>query len=414
MLALLHDRNGPRRLTRGVALSALGVLAIALAASYSDGWTPWSAMASLLALAALPLTRVSPLRFRPRDVSLTLRPGDVYVHAGLRSFHLRAAEITGATVSRHGAGCALTLSLSTRAGMPVTLVFAKDSEADEVRAALGLGHGGRGETSWLTEWEPTATVLAWLTTATLALGALFAANGGDSSSASSVLAVVCALAGVFGLLLTWAASPAVKAGTGRRVALRPEGVYLPVPSGQCFSSYADLGRVDPADGALVFQIADNPFVLVRSRALPATEIELIASHLVSAKRRALGEGPLPVDVRARLRSLERGDAPVAAWLARLEGVALSGGYRGGALEADDLRVALGDPDLDVELRVAAARVLARVDPEVRTRVADLAHTAPNASRARALRAAMGDVDDLTSALVELEAHEPRRARLPSE
>jgi hypothetical protein len=71
-------------------------------------------------------------------------------------------------------------------------------------------------------------------------------------------------------------------------------------------------------------------------------------------------------------------------------------------------VAVGDPDLDVELRVAAARVLARVDPEVRVRVAELANTAPNAPRARALRVATGDLGELTDALDALEAVEPRR------
>jgi len=110
-------------------------------------------------------------------------------------------------------------------------------------------------------------------------------------------------------------------------------------------------------------------------------------------------------------------AALAEWALRaasetdLACVALGGGYRGGALEADDLRVALGDPDLDVELRVAAARVLARVDPEVRTRVVELAHTAPNAARAKALRVATGELDELAEALAELEMHEPRAQRV---
>ena len=408
MRARLHDRNGPRTLTRGVAAAAAGVLAITLPWVFGDAPSPLAATTALLALAVLPLTRVPPLRFGPRDVLLDVRTGDLHVRAGLRSFHIRAPEITGATVSRHGAACALTLSLSTRRGMPVTLVFANDSEAEEVRAALGLGHGGRGETYWRTEWDGTATLLAWTTTAIVAVGALFATHVGEETG--GVFTVLSVVAGLFGLVLTWAASPAIKPGMGRRVALRPEGAYLPTPTGHCFAEYEKLGRVDPADGALVCQVGDEPFVLVRSRTLPAAEIELIASHLTSAKRRALGEGPLAVDVRERLRVLERGDAPLGAWLARLEGIAVGGGYRGGAVEADDLRVAVGDPDLDVELRVAAARVLARVDPEVRVRVAELANTAPNAPRARALRVATGDLGELTDALGALEAVEPRAER----
>ena len=409
MRARLHDRDGPRALTRGVALAALAVLAVAAPLAGTDAPSPVAATFALLALAILPLARVSPLRFRPRDVLLRVRPGDVHVLAGLRSFHLRARDITGATASRHGAGCALTFSLSSRRGMPVTLVLASDAEADEVRAALGLGHGGRGETSWRTEWDATAALLAWTTAAIFALGAFFATNVGEETG--GVFTVLCTAAGLFALLLTWAASPAPKPGVGRRVALRPEGAYLPTPTGHCFAPYGALGRVDPADGALVCQVADDPFVLVRSRTLPAEELALIASHLVSAKRRALGEGPLAVDVRERLRVLDRGDLPLSAWLARLDGAALGGGYRGGAVEADDLRVALGDPDLDVELRVAAARVLARVDPEVRTRVADLAHTAPNAARAKALRVATGDPGELAEALAELEVCEPRASRV---
>lgn len=412
MRARLHDRNGPRSLTRGVAIAAVAVLAIAGPRACMYAPSPLAAIAALLALAILPLARVSPLRFGPREARLRVRPGNVRVRAGLRSFQLRAPDITGATASRHGAGCALTLSLASRRGMPVSLVFANDSEADEVRAALGLGHGGRGETSWRAEGDATASLLAWSTAAIFVLGALFATNMEDETS--SVVTVLCTVAGLFALLLTWAASPAPKPEVGRRVALRPEGAYLPTPTGHCFAPYGELGRVDPADGALVCQVGDDPFVLVRSRTLPAEEIELIASHLVSAKRRALGEGPLAVDVRERLRVLERGEGSITAWLARLDGVALGGGgYRGGALEADDLRVALADPDLDVELRVAAARVLARIDPEVRTRVADLARTAPNRARAKALRVATGDLTELTEALADLEAREPKASRLGS-
>lgn len=107
----------------------------------------------------------------------------------------------------------------------------------------------------------------------------------------------------------------------------------------------------------------------------------VALHASNAS--ASGASPPPPEpARVRIATLERGDEPVAAWLARIDALpAEAHAYRDSAMKKDVLWETLRDDQAPVDARMAAARVLARqhgeketalmrvvTDPDVRVRV----------------------------------------------
>lgn len=82
-------------------------------------------------------------------------------------------------------------------------------------------------------------------------------------------------------------------------------------------------------------------------------------------------------------------------------------YRGSAIDREDLRTALDDIDSPVALRLAAGRLLARVDPEVRVRVVEADDTSPSETHAKLFRICDGAADEIAQAYAEVEAAETR-------
>lgn len=132
---------------------------------------------------------------------------------------------------------------------------------------------------------------------------------------------------------------------------------------------AATGHMD-SDGKALFGItgvgaAGLSLALLVLRRLAPSQAVAIARGAFDAHV-ALHTGAAPVTParseppKTRIATLERGDEPVAAWLARID--ALPGeahAYRGGGLEKDVLWETLGDDHARVDARMAAARVLAR-------------------------------------------------------
>jgi hypothetical protein len=85
---------------------------------------------------------------KPRDAELDVQPGFIRVKkAGTRNQTIRTKDIVGATTTRVRDGLILTLQHATR-DQPITLRVADDIQADEIRRALGIGHGGFGTIAW--------------------------------------------------------------------------------------------------------------------------------------------------------------------------------------------------------------------------------------------------------------------------
>ncbi len=377
-----------------------------------------------VALAILAIAVVAPFRFRPRAATLEVRPGEVEVHAGFaRSFVVRARDVTGSTTSRlpgwdQGGGCVVTLGLRQRGVAPVSLVLARDEDGAAVRAALGVGHDGRGETAWPAQESGTvrAGQALGLTAAVIfcygaALCAMHLADGaeGPMPSPEVVTMGATALVALFASLVRF-----VPGAAPLHAALRSDGARLQTARGYAVVPYSAMQDVVQQGGALWVH-ADVLGILAVKRVHP-DELGILSAHLLDARRRARGEGTPRVEVAQRLFPLARNGDSVRAWLARGDALAstLGAGYRGSALTREDLHVALEDPDLELELRVAGARALARVEPEVRVRLGELAASSATLARGTALRVASSEPEVVERALEEAALEEVagvERARL---
>ena len=104
-------------------------------------------------------------------------------------------------------------------------------------------------------------------------------------------------------------------------------------------------------------------------------------------------------------------------MARLDATAAAmsaHGYRGAAIDREDLRLAVEDFDIDLDMRLAAGRVLAKVDPQSRVRVAEAGAASSSPQQAKLFRIADGAADDLARAYEEHEeAEQGLRRRLVS-
>ncbi|MDI3288659.1 hypothetical protein [Polyangium sp. 15x6] len=144
--------------------------------------------------------------------------------------------------------------------------------------------------------------------------------------------------------------------------LRLEDVRIP---------YVDIASVALQRGGIAIQLreapADRSPIVIGLPGRSATELAHVATHILSAAEGAAvkrGEGSAASE---RLHDLSRRhDEPVRAWLSRLDALDTdpsAAPYRHTAIERVDLASIIGDIEAPVALRVAATRVLRRIDPE---------------------------------------------------
>ena len=144
------------------------------------------------------------------------------------------------------------------------------------------------------------------------------------------------------------------------------------------------------------------------------EREHLAAQILSAAARARGEGPPPPVLPPPLARLAPRGETERAWLQRVDGAAASiseaSAYRGNELDPKDLWLALESPDAPTRVRAAAARVLARVDPEeAKKRVASVLACDRDAHACAVIRVALEDDVDVAARELE-ELGEPSRGR----
>lgn len=359
--ARFSDPQGPRWSKAAAVAPSLVLTAFAI-------WAPWltgaPAAAAIVAAALIGHgSRFALRQRRPRVVELECGAGHVTIRkAGSRTQRIHATRITGCSTARTPTGVLLTLEHAKR-DQPIEIEVDTNEEADMIRRALGIGHAGFGVLGWNTIATPhrgtnvtgfgLAAFAAFITLPVPGLAFFLAFV--------SMFMCVVSLTGGFSL---------------RSIQMGHEGVQIPSPwGGWLVVPYAEIEVVELGAWGFRFRTQRGAFeVNVGWGTLSAHQRESLVRQIESASARARGLGAIKLPLSERVAILRRGQESAQAWVARLDtsGELLSGaggGYRDASLDAEDLWAVLEDPDVTVDMRAAAARVLSRIQrPEVRARI----------------------------------------------
>lgn len=385
-----------------------------------------SLLTAVLAIGLFHLVGLVPFRQRRvRPAELVTGPGFVEIkNAGTRSQRIEARSIVGGTTTRTATGILFTLAHAGR-DQPMTIEVESDADADAVRHALGIGHGGFGSVGWRTVPSSAAKTGFWGRLITFAIGTTIAAAGflisheaagivGLMLGQFAFLSFILSLVGFFGR----SAPPSiVMAADGLRVQSKQGWFTIP---------YDHVLAIEQVGGVLRLTVPP-PYHSVdietsgsfMGASLGPDDREALIKQIMSASARARGLGTSKNDVTGRVDILRRNGENPREWLARLDmaGRMLESspaGYRGHTLDTEDLWSVLEDPEADADLRAAAARVLRHSHkPETRTRIDAAVAAVHDDATSRRLRIAIrDDVDNASQELALLDAQEqlPRRAR----
>jgi hypothetical protein len=409
MRVVFSDPQGTRT---SRALPYVGPLAVLLVGVVGPLGAVNSVLTAVLAFGLLHLVAALPLRQRrPRPAELVAGPGFIAItEAGTRTQRIDARSIVGGTTARTRRGVLFTLAHAKR-DQPITLEVDSDADAERVRHALGIGHGGFGAVGWRTSPSSAARAAFWGRIATFVIASIVAGIGfsGTNEAATAIgmllgqfglLGVIFSLAGLFG-------RP-----TPPGIEMTAAGLRMLTTQGWFTIPYDHVLGIEPLPDRLRVRVPP-PYhaveVLTADTLLTGEDRDALIKQILSASARARGLGSSREDVSGRIDALRRNGESPRAWLARLDLAgrmlgSAAGGYRGNTLDSEDLWAVLEDPDADAELRAAAARVLRHSpQPEARTRIdAAVAAVRDEATNAR-LRVAVDD--DLENASRELETLE---------
>lgn len=411
MRARIVDASG-----RGLARVTLAVLALAMA--FAPSLLPLQigrfaplvvAMGGILALAATAIGA----RTRVREVAVRLGFGWIEARIGKKRWRrIEGSSHGGARIARAAEGASLAVARRFRS--PLLLELRDEADAKAVQVALGSPTSTGGDVAWAMERsaiEPLSAVALWL-------GVLYWL----AFAASSVLPpgplaqIAVDLRPLLVVLGSWCilASPVLRvAGQLLRptFSLEKEGLRIGAGSDAPLVPYVLVSGVKAVGEGLEIQlktlddrIANHPRI-VPLHGLTPLERAHVATHVLSAARDAQGWG------RGRrsetLRALRRSEGEaVAGWLARVDALApkqASVPYRENVPEKKELAQLLDDPASPRDVRIAAARVLYRIDPDAagnHTRA--LEAVAEGKDEARRVQAAVeAEIEEATAAYDEL-------------
>lgn len=383
--------------------------------------------AVLLATAAFTLFNVVGLlpfrQGRLRSSELVAGPGFIEIKkAGRRSQRIEARSIVGGTTARTAHGILFTLQHAKR-DQPIALEVDSDADADKIRHALGIGHGGFGSVGWATKAGSSAKAGFWGRLITVIIGVLVVGMGAFVSDEAAGMAAL--MTGQFALLCTilslvgyFGRKP------GPSVMMAAEGLKIQTKQGWFTLPYDHVQSIEPVKGALRFTVPPPyHFVDVETGSnlfgagLGPDDRDGLIKQIMSAAARARGLGASKTDVSGRVDVLRRNGESARSWLARLDMAgrmleATSAGYRGHTLDHEDLWTVLEDPEAEADLRAAAARVLRHSQkPETRQRIDAAVAAVRDESVNRRLRIAIrDDVDNASQELAVLDAQDPLPAR----
>lgn len=417
MRVSFSDPQGPRLLRVAPYVPPLVLLGMAFASPF------WGlATAAVIACGAVGLFHLAglaPLRQGVcRPAELECGPGFVAIKtSAARSQKIHARQIAGATTSRTSRGILFTIEHKDR-DQPLSIEVQSESDADKVRHALGIGHGGVGSVGWRTAPSTTAktswvgrllTAILAFTIFGIAVGVSYEAAG-IAALLSSQFAIITVILGAVG----WMAQPPIQS-----IVMTPAGLRLQTTQGWFTIPYHQIRAIEPGDGCLSFHVPPPYNVvhvptegILRGSGLGPQDRDALVKQIMSASARARGLGIEKQDITGRLDPLRRNGESPRAWLARLDmaGQMLdssSAGYRGHTLDADDLWTILEDPEAESDLRAAAARILRHQQlPETRVRIDAAVAAVRDESTSKKLRIAIrDDVDGASHELAMLDAQD---------
>lgn len=417
MRVSFSDPQGPRLLRAAPYLPPLALFALACAAPF------WGTITALLLAAGTAglfhAAGMIPLRQGVRrPAELECGPGYVDIkNAGMRSQRIDARMIAGATTARTSKGILFTLEHKKR-DQPMLLEVESEADAEKIRHALGIGHGGFGQVGWRTT-ASSAQKTAWVGRLLTALIGFTICGLGFlvSDDAAGIAALMTAQFALITMILSivgWLAQPQMQS-----VVMTSAGLKIQTTQGWFTLPYGQILGIEAGPGVLNFHVPPPYNVvqvptegILRGSGLGPSDRDALIKQIMSASARARGLGVEKLDVSGRLDMLRRNGESPRAWLARLDmaGQMLetsSAGYRGQTLDADDLWAILEDPDAESDLRAAAARVLRHLPrPETRTRIDAAVAAVRDEATTKKLRIAIrDDVDGASHELATLDAQE---------
>ena len=371
--ATIHDPDGPRPVRFAVPAVAVLLFGIALlphVMKATGGGVMIAAM--LVGLLARVLT---PRRSPRQAVVVAETKGRVRVRkAGLLTQTIRATDILGATTFPLAGRFALAMTLKTRPRSPVVIEVDRESERAAICSALGIGPAGHGTVDWdvrppvlarIDTYVRPALALMWVVWAFIPHRWMSWIQ--NDLTWPTLGAFVLYLAGRFSQRET--------------LSLSRNGLSVRTPHIRSTTGFDEVTDLEVRGDTIVIAGAD-PLVLPAPRArwtlggLSSVDREQLIAAVRSAIDRA--KNARAAEVLPSVEVIRPRDEAPLAWLARLDALGVSvveTAYRAGALHVRELWKTLEDPDEDVAVRAAAARLLTRTVPEeARVRVAPILET----------------------------------------
>ncbi len=398
MKATFHQPPKPNKLlTVGlVAVCAMAAMGLAMAAFEGHSLALTLPMLAFTAV-ALVLSPMIERRRRPLEAELELAPGRVVVRdpqTGQVRAVLQSRDVVGATTARLGDHVSLALAMKPSRSAPLLFDLEDEAEADTIRRSLGIGPGGFGEAQWSTGKSRFGSFRK-------VMRVLWRA-GVPFSAVLPLLVLACELSGWVGLValvmrLTYGTEPPF-------LQLSPRGLwtYATGRDGRWHEHRIPFGAIHKValeGDALVLECAP-PFGQVTVPMKPSRELRGLdpteRDHVVAQVSAAVDRARAPsnyIERTSRLELLRRRGDTAAAWLSRLDGLGMSlrgaHDYRAATLDEADLWHTLETPELDAEVRTAAARVLSHsTEPEAHKRISAAISTERNADAQRQIRVAL--------------------------
>jgi hypothetical protein len=373
MTAIVHDPDGPRHRRFLLRLVALEVAVWPL---FTGGVTVYALPFMLLVGALLAVNARRLLgRLRPRQATLSVGEGRIDVRgAGILDQRIRADRLVAASVVE-GRGRTSFALQRAGGGVPLLLEVDAPSDAQAIRAALGLRAGGFGEVVWpLGEVQEApkrrrralrASAFALLAAPILlycCYAALFAFGPG---AFLFVVVIGVAALGTFPVALILLLAEAL---TARRsvetLTLDSRSLLVRTRDAKHVLRHSSVRHASVVENGLAIeQSFTRSFVAadVGERSafgMSPEHLEHVAAFIQEAARRSIasprrGEGTTGLLARRASETQE-------AWRARVETLSTApANYRVATLDEGELWDALDDPDAEPELQLAAARLLMR-------------------------------------------------------
>ncbi len=294
---------------------------------------------------------------RVSEASLTIQQSSVRVRGEKVSRTLRPKDIRSSTTALHRDG-GYDVALELRGTRdPIVLQGLNDEEFRGIKESLGLLQSGEGTLLWRS--AKRLAVASWAFA--IVLSVLFWWAGGANTEPPGPALV----------LLPWILVALILATSVKRSSLRmhahgieicdAKGKYRPI-------RWDEIQSVSREGDELSFRIAGEASSLRLGLSQPI--LDAILAQLNAALVRSRVPVPLTTATEV-LASLHRSKNESAAeWIARIDALEVgeSSYRRAAALPVEALRSAIDDPDLEPEIRGAAARILLRVDASHRERI----------------------------------------------